>query len=247
MSCRGSHNSNAALYYVSLPLFTTTHTAIHIYTCSRTSELRTPRDFWSSWLWNFHISETNGVLMGQSSCMVNWWCGMGVVMGVFSEIAFWLTEQFVTLGFVTLRFLLHIHVPRFPVPRPANKINEGWSTHVAHQNEPPWCYSRCSNGQNNTHTPLPQHHDKPDPLTNMASQERGERVWSHHATIVPRPEVTGYCLERSYRSTPGWSQPRTSSTQLGMTHGSDHFGVSAYDNTETLLSLHTDTSWCLGT
>ena len=52
---------------------------------SRTSELRTPRDFWSSWLWNFHISETNGVLMGQSSCMVNWWCGMGVV----NEIALW--------------------------------------------------------------------------------------------------------------------------------------------------------------
>ena len=64
---------------------------------SRTSEL----GFWSSWLWHFHISE---VLMGQSSCMVNWWCGMGVVMGVFSEIVPWLTEQFVTLGFVTLRF-----------------------------------------------------------------------------------------------------------------------------------------------
>ena len=29
---------------------------------------------------------------------------MGVVMGVFREIALWLTEQFVTLGFVTLRF-----------------------------------------------------------------------------------------------------------------------------------------------
>ena len=29
---------------------------------------------------------------------------MGVVMGLFSEIALWLTEQFATLGFVTLRF-----------------------------------------------------------------------------------------------------------------------------------------------
>ena len=51
-----------------------------------------------------NCAEINGVLMGQSSCVVNWWCGMGMVMGLFSEIAFWLTEQFVTLGFITLRF-----------------------------------------------------------------------------------------------------------------------------------------------